>query len=348
MTLLYCEGFEGVTTPYANRIFSSPSWRAGDMTEYTGRFGIGKAWGRPGSNTDSSGFYFDGTEYGYGVNLTYCIGFAMKRTNGSNSSGVYSWCKSGSYGTAWGVYMGNGYVRIKAWDSGQPSYDYIVPVGTWCYIEWKFRGHNSSGISIVRVNGTEIFNWGPGDTLYSTAGNFSGFYLASSAWTGWQIDDLYFLAVDGSGLNDFLGDCRVDTILANGAGNSTQMTPSAGANYECINDDPNDPNDYVEADVDAEKDTYAYPDVPTDLDDNNIYGVTIDHMAMRTQPVANVELRNVLRSNGVDYYGSNNWALADNTVGIKKDSWEKDPDDNGDWTQAKINAAEFGVELNKT
>lgn len=350
MTLLFCEGFEGVSPTYAARVFNSGSYVPADMTTYTGRFGIGKAWGRPGSNTSTSRFYLSGDKYGISPNAYgYICGFAAKRTSSSaNALGIYSYMLSGSYGDAWGMKLTPSVVRVKAWDSDYPAYDYPVPQGTWCYIEFRFRGHASAGFYEARVNGTVIYSWGPGDTLYSSSNNHTGFFIHSDAWVGYQIDDLYFLVQDGSGKNTFLGDCRVDTILANGNGTTNDMTPSAGNNYECINDDPNDPNDYVEAEIDGDLDLYTFPDVPTEIDDSYIHGVTLDHMAKRTQPVSNVESRNVVRSNGSLYYGSQNWALNDTTADIKKNTFETDPDDSNPWTQAKINACEFGVELNKT
>lgn len=346
MTLLMCEGFEGVTAAdYANRIFSSNSWSRPDATEYTGRFGVGKSWGRNGGSSLVLRYYFNGTEYGYVPDeVAYILGFAVKRRNGSNEINITTWGVQGSYNDAWGMEIGDSYVRVKAHNVLSPEYDYAVPQGSWCYVELKYRGHASAGVYELRVNGSVLYTFS-GDTHYSTAGDNLGFIFADEAWSGWEIDDLYFLAVDGVGLNDFLGDSRVDTVLATGAGNSTQLTPSAGANYECINEDPNDPADYVEGDTDGLKDTFVYADVPTDIDDNNIYAVCVDNHARRTQPVGGVILRNVLRSNGTDYYGPQDYAVGDSTVGWKKSVWEKDPDDNGDWTQVKINACEFGAEL---
>ena len=342
-----CEGFEAVTPNYASRVFASNSYSRADCQQYTGRFGVGNGWGRQGGQVTTTVRYFlDGQDFGYSPNaMTYIVGFALKKKTGGNEFLCLSHMLTGSYTDAWGIEVSDTAVRVKAWDAIYPAYDYPYTLGSWVYIELKFRGHASLGTYEAKANGTTLYSWGPGDTLYSTSNNHVGFFLGDEAWMGWEIDDLYFLAVDGSGQNDFLGDSRVDTILATGAGNSTQFTPSAGANYECVNEDPNDEADYLEGDTDGQKDTFAYADVPTDIDDNNIYGVCIDNHAKRTQPVAGLLSRNVLRSGGTDYYGPQDYILGDSTSGWKRSTWELDPDDSQPWTQAKINACEFGVEL---
>ena len=64
----------------------------------------------------------------------------------------------------------------------------------------------------------------------------------------WDVDDLYVL--DGTAStpanNDFLGDVRVEGLDPNAAGSNAAWTPSAGANYACVNETPpTDDTSYV-------------------------------------------------------------------------------------------------------
>ena len=152
--------------------------------------------------------------------------------------------------------------------------------------------------------------------------------------------------MDGSGTtnNDFLGDIRVDAIHPNGAGNYTQLTPSAGSNYECVDETNMDDSDYVEGANAGDKDSYTYGSVPTDLDDAAIFGIQLRNQAVRTAESDNIKMKGFLRTGSTDYEETTAQSL-DDVVKSKRIVWEDDPSDSNVWTQAKINACEFGMEV---
>jgi hypothetical protein len=149
---------------------------------------------------------------------------------------------------------------------------------------------------------------------------------------------------NGSYNNDFLGDIRIDIINPNGAGNYTDLTPSSGDNYACVDEDIIDESDYVEGINVGDIDSYTYEDVPTDLDDSAIYAVDIRNVAQRTAASDNIKIDGLIRTGSTDYNASVDLSLSDSWSN-KNFIFEKDPSDSGDWTQAKINACEFGVEI---
>ena len=338
MSLVYMQGFDNIGTGDVAKVCHSSSY-ATDCSIVAGR--QGNAIQKNGTSNKAR-LYFYWQDFGVPVGAEMIIGFAARITNSTNGFWLFP-LTLGAYGDAWGLRIGDGnLIHRVAWDD--PYVLMPMNKSQWYYLEWRYYQANTGGRSEIRVDGVSLWDY-TGDTKHSTSYNPYAFCIEMMVWAIGQIDDLYIVHVDGSGINDFLGDCRVDTIVANGAGNSTDFTPSAGANYECIDDAPTDTANWVEAIGDADKDTYNYGSVPTGIDDAAIYGVSVQSVAKRTAPSSNVALRNLLRSNSVDYQGSLTHSLADNWNNHKQDIWEIDPDDSGAWTQAKINACEFGMEL---
>ncbi len=117
----------------------------------------------------------------------------------------------------------------------------------------------------------------------------------------WFFDDFYRGNDQGSVNNNFLGDIRIDVINPNGAGNYTDLTPSAGANYECVDETLLDSSDYVEGANVAEKDSYSYESVPTDIDDADIKAVIIRNHAQKTAESNNIKIDGLIRTGSTDY-----------------------------------------------
>lgn len=286
----------------------------------------------------------------------YYVGFAIY-TDYINTNGVQIMLGyfPGANNAAFGIYLDSDwsvrwYGVLNSTSHEQLGSGPTLMQDTWYYFEFGCYNHATAGEYWGRINDTQEFHWGPGDNVsqsfYPTQyPNAVRFYVGS--YSAWRFDDFYFADDQGSYNNGFLGSVRVDSIRPNGAGNYSQMTPSAGSNYQCVDDPHYDDSDYVEADTDGEKDTYAFPDVPTDLDDSNIKGVLVGGQSKRTEENPNVKIRHMVRKGSTDYYGSAGDDLGD-TDDFNYHIFERDPSDSSAWTQAKINASEFGMELEKT
>lgn len=73
-----------------------------------------------------------------------------------------------------------------------------------------------------------------------------------------EFDDLYVYDTSGGTQNANPGDSRIITKMPNGAGNSTQWTPSAGSNWQCVDEiPPNDDTDYVSSSTAGQTDLYT-------------------------------------------------------------------------------------------
>jgi len=280
------------------------------------------------------------------------IGFALKVSDWDSSYVTEFFFDNGSAGGGGGMgwaFLGNNHtISIRKCDQfGMVEIGFIeYEPDSWNYFEAKVKiGNGTDGHIVVRLNEQEMINW-TGDNKYTgpTGFQISRFGAHFHSYYTFLIDDLYVAGSEGSYNNDFLGDVRIDVINPNGAGNYTDLTPSAGANYECVDEAIIDESDYVEGANVGEKDSYSYADVPTDLDDASIFGIDIRNISQRTAGSDNIKIDALLRTGSTDYNSASEISLTDSWTG-KDFMFEKDPSDSGDWTQAKINACEFGVEV---
>lgn len=212
------------------------------------------------------------------------------------------------------------------------------------YLELKVTISDTVGVVNLKINGNTELNLTSQDTR--NAGNASAdtIFIAKAgvdnngATSNW--DDFYVCDSTGSVNNDFLGDVRVQAILPSGAGNTTQWTPSAGSNFQNVDDTtPNGDTDYNSTSTATNKDTYAFGDLtPTS---GSIKGlqwlayVRKDDAGART-------VAPVYRSTS-DFDGTTQSVL-DSYVYLREIK-ELNPNTSAAWTISEVNAAEFGIKL---
>jgi len=222
----------------------------------------------------------------------------------------------------------------------------VLSAATTYYLEFKVTIDDSVGVAQLRVNGvldaTLDF---AGDTR--NAGNASANQIqyqqqASSARTVDQ-DDLYIL--DGTTgdadqpNNDFLNDVRVEALLPSGAGTTTQWTPSAGSNYQNVDDAaPNGDTDYNSTATVNNEDTFAMGNLATAT--GVVQGCELINYARKTDAGSAV-LAPVLRISGVDYVGSDD-ALGTGYTYQSDQVYDVSPATGIPFTIAEINAIEAG------
>lgn len=347
MTLLHMDGFEGYGKEDVLSFWESPSFFGGSVViDQTGRRGGYCANAPSRNNTSSFALYWGNTNKI--DDQVMVVGCAVKIGTASNSRTIINIYENDS--VAHVVLGSDSILRVNYQPGGTSSMLYASPIltwDTWYYIELKARKHPTEGFVQFRMNEELVLDATGLDTVGYTSGGtqIAGVKFASSIYATWWLDDIYILDTTGSKNNDFLGDIRVDSIYPNGAGNYTQLTPSAGNNYECIDETNFDSSDYVEGANAGEKDSYTYGSVPTDLDDLAIYGIQLRNQAIRTAESDNIKIKGFLRNGSTDYEESTAQSL-DDIYKSKSVIWEDDPSDSGDWTKAKINACEFGMEVN--
>lgn len=233
---------------------------------------------------------------------------------------------------------------------GTPSVA-TLPFGVATYVEWKATIHNSTGTVEVRLNGAPVLVLTSQDTQATATAQWTNIALgqaeniANSVTAGSSknidYDDVYVL--DGSGAapwNTFLGDCRVDAFLPSAAGASAQWTPSAGANYQCVDDNPpNDDTDSTTSSTTGHTDSFTYPDAP--VAGAVIYGV--QHcLNLKKLDAGTCTVAPVVRHSGTVYPGAVVSPGTSYAYGLL--AQQVNPGTGAAWVEADFNAAEFGYQ----
>jgi hypothetical protein len=207
----------------------------------------------------------------------------------------------------------------------------------WGFLEGKIVIHATTGEVTLKWNEEEVFSDTAADTHngydYVDRLKLRCMYNGRDTY----FDDFY---VEDSQL---LGNCHITSFYPDSdSGTHTDFERSTGsADYECVDDGqvPNDDTDYIKSSTVGHKSTF---------------GITTGELAtVKAIQVSNLEkiadagvrkTKALLRSNSVDYTSAESAALA-NTWKYLDQIWETDPDDSNPWTQTKLEAAEFGLEI---
>lgn len=216
-----------------------------------------------------------------------------------------------------------------------------LPTGAFTYVEIKVTIHDSAGVFVVRFNGTEVLSLTGVDTQHLALAGWTrvAFHTLDFSSQPLWLDDLYVL--DGSGAapwNAFLGDVRVDARLPTGAGAVTQWTPSAGANWQTVDDaTPDDDATYNAAASAPLTDTLVVQDAP--VAGATLHGVQVNLLARKTD-AGTCALASVVRQ------GTTNLAATaqnpSTAYAYLRTVYQTNPHTSAAWTEADFNADEFG------
>jgi hypothetical protein len=141
-----------------------------------------------------------------------------------------------------------------------------IPIGQWASIELSVTTLNTgnlelrhNGNTVYSVLGVNIATQSAWNTIRIGHDSPTG---GSSAAT-WTIGDLVVILNDGVGASGFQGHMQVHTLTPAGAGDLTQFTPTAGANWQCVDEAAqNGDTDYVESSTAGHRDNYAVSALP--------------------------------------------------------------------------------------
>jgi hypothetical protein len=215
-----------------------------------------------------------------------------------------------------------------------------ISTGTWYYIELKVTIADATGSYELRVNGVNVLSATNVDTRDGGTGVVNSIQL--NATRNGKIDDFYVCNSSGSTNNDFLGDCRIDTILPSGDGTYTDGTPSTGtAHYAVVDENPPNTSDYISMDVVDNRDSYTYPDLPP-LSASTVYAVQVNPFWLKDD--AGTRSAATFALNGGGNVTGATVALTTSAL-FSPQIYETNPDTSTAWTQATVNSAEFGTRV---
>lgn len=214
--------------------------------------------------------------------------------------------------------------------------------GQWYYIELKVFTNDSTGTVEVKVNGSTWLNLTSQDTQPGSNAYHDAVRIGQTNATS-RFDDMYVLDGSGSANNDFLGNRKVVALDPDGAGAATDWTPSAGSNYQNVDDgdEVDEDTTYNETSSDADDDLYTYDNLP---------GVTasVDGIQMTTETrvtAGSMDLSNLIRTGSTIYPGSADTITSTSYVTSTRVE-EEDPDTAAAWTPSGVNGAQFGIRAN--
>jgi hypothetical protein len=216
-----------------------------------------------------------------------------------------------------------------------------LTLNTWALLEVHINGlANADGIMQVKVNGALVIDF-TGDTLGTESPASIRQVVLGGATTGSPYhyaaqglyDDLAVNDTTGNRNNTWVGRGGIYPMLVTAAGPVTGLTPSAGDNYECVNEVPPDDADYVSSDVVDATDLYELSDLTAE---GNVDVVTAwPRAALAAAGEGNIA--SVIRLDGVDYVGDDSGL--DTTYVYKPQQWEVNPATGNPWTIEELNAA---------
>jgi len=357
MALRFLETFHNINTLSTNNIYNAMVQRwdyyynttGSTESVVTGRFGLG------GVITPNNSSFFSISK-SFSMTGTILRGALDMKSGGfpaenavfavNNQLLGYSSTTSAYINQSTAVFFGlvqstAGYfVLKKAAATLASSANAFTPASTWNHLEFEVNFAVSGSFKLWVNNSLEI-NY-TGDMLGSTTGSPTWF-----SWRGQSPQEHSLISVwddSGSGgFSGYLGDFKVTCLLPSGAGSLTQGTPSAGANYTCV-DEPFRTNvDYVTLTA-GQEDKYAYTDI-------TLTGPVISivpQAAMSRVITGLVKSRMTCKSGANIVESSDSLPLNYNASPYAPSifstyEFKVDPATGVEWTQAGINAAEFGV-----
>lgn len=215
-----------------------------------------------------------------------------------------------------------------------------IPVGAWVYVEIKVTLNDSTGVVTIKVNNAQVFTISSADTKNAGTKTVLDTISINGAGSNILVDDLYVCNGAGSANNDFLGDCKIETLFPNGNGNTSQLTGSDGNstdNYLLVDETAPNTTDYNGSATNDQYDTYAMSNLATGS--GTVFGMAIYAYAAKSD-AGTAGGAIVVRSGGTDY------ELTDNALGTGYQYYteikETDPATSAAWAISAVNSMEVG------
>lgn len=342
MALLVIEGFDGYNSKtdfYDNeKYFEEVS---GTPTFVTGRSGSGKAINLAGITTTNVFLPAQSTD-------TIFMGFAIRINAGTDDYPIFEFY--GYPNSTLNNFVVNYGASPRRISIGRYSTNHLVEtpelnLGQWYYISFDMLINNSAGSITLYLDGVQVDSVSGVDTL-DTSGNTNVIrFVARGTTSGgldFDIDDLYFGDNSGTDLTAQVGDVSIEQLVPDGAGSSSQFTPSAGSNYQNVDElTPDGDTTYNSSNTVGHKDLFTCSNLSTTP--GTVYAVQLDIKANK-QDVGTRTYKPVIKSNATEGDGSEQ-GLTDGSYKTKSFIYENDPDGGGSWSGSSVDAMEIGYKV---
>jgi hypothetical protein len=366
MALIRLEGFDGISASTGNAsaadtdkhilyLYPHSNFTANVLPRvHAGRLG-GQCFSY-GNNSFSASNWFDITFPS--AQQTFIVGFAYKppQHRGLANSDIFrSYNSENGTAITEHIVLGQEHgatLYIERGATRLATAIHVMQPSRWNYVECKVTISNTVGVVEVRVNGKTVINLTSADTnnggadevtmLRMVGHNNSG---GSTAELQHLMDDLYVCDGSGSVNNDFLGPLKIEQLAPDGVGDSSQFTPSAGSNWQNVDDTASDDGDttYNQSSTTAHKDLFTCGNL-TNIT-GTIHGVQVTSVCCITQPQP-FGVKPKVKSSTTEGTGGTRGIGSPTPDYVGHQSvFEQDPNIAGAWTTTTVNAMQIGYEV---
>jgi len=218
----------------------------------------------------------------------------------------------------------------------------VIAAGGWYYIEVYYLPDDSTGVCTIRVNGTEWLTFSGdtrnGDNLAVVRLKYRSNQVGVTT-NDCYFDDLVINDTSGSVNNTWPGQQKLYLAVPNAAGDQTDLTPSAGNNWDCVDEIPTSTADYVSSATATEYDLYNITDPLAGTE--TLGSVVLNIVAKIDSGSGNIATTlkaNVTEDDGANIGLTEAWQLY-------QQAWAVNPDDSAAWAPADIDDLQIGVEI---
>ena len=216
----------------------------------------------------------------------------------------------------------------------------VLSSSAWNYIEIYATIADSGGNVKVWVNDNLDIDY-TGDTKGAVADtDVSSIGFRYGSFRDSLVDDFYALDPNVSPHQTRLGNCKVDTLYPEANGDTNDFTPSAGSNYENVDErPPDDDTTYNQSSAPGDVELYDMDDLAANTE---IYALQVSAYARKTD-AGSLTVRLGAKVGGAEHWGPDIGLSTD--FDYLKRIIEQDPDTGTSWTRSGVNGAQFGVKV---
>lgn len=207
----------------------------------------------------------------------------------------------------------------------------LVPRNVTVFVEVRYKPDSAAGVFQVKINNVLDINFFGNSGITA---NIDNVQFGCDIWGQFYFDDF---VVDSAA---WPGNSKIVGVVPTGAGSSTQWTPSAGANYACVDELPAVDTDFVSVNAVNQIDIYAAGTLLAPVEAVKCVQVQARCLKEGNPTPLNIQL--VCRTYLVDYPDNVSKAVP---IAARSFSslWETNPNTLAAWTKIEVDDMEIGV-----
>lgn len=286
------------------------------------------------------------------VNSTELIaGFGWRNTNGDSFDGLFQFVDN--------LNVGSNHAELKIdTNTGIATLTYngqVATTGTgvftgsvWQHVEMRVVMSDSVGVMQIRRNGVEVASITGIDTRPTNVTHFTAFrVIADSNSQLHHIDDLYVLDGTGADNNTFRGDSRITVLRPKADGLVNNFLPvNVTNNWEGVDEAlVDDDATYVEAGAELARESYDNKTMSdVSVTPGAIFAVQVVNATKKTD-AGRLDYLDQMVINNVTYDTGVSVIATSGEYKMTRYIRDTSPDDNGAWTEAKVDIVGSGLEI---